>query len=195
MEQAAKPAATFMRIFNADGSEVESCGNAARCVAWLLMAEHETSQITIATAGGALICSRAGDEQVTVDMGPPRLDWREIPMAQAVDTENFAIPVPGFELDYLQNVAALSMGNPHCVLFVDDPESAPVTELGAALERHVWFPYRTNVEFVAAQGDDHLRMRVWERGEPWFSQSGTADGYELMTISRARFGGQTALRW
>ena len=164
MEKGANSAAIFMRIFNADGGEVESCGNAARCVAWLLMAEHETDHINIDTTGGMLACSSAGEDSVTVDMGPPRLDWREIPMAQAVDTANFAIPVPDFHEKYLQNAAAVSMGNPHCVLFVDDPATAPVQALGAAIERHPWFPYRTNVEFVAAESEDHLRMRVWERG-------------------------------
>jgi diaminopimelate epimerase len=153
-----------MRIFNADGSEVESCGNAARCVAWLLMAEHETSHIEIATTGGLLSCNAAGEGEVTVDMGPPKLDWREIPMAQAVDTSNFAIGVAGFEQPFLASAAAVSMGNPHCVFFVDRPESIPVAELGAAIEHHPWFPYRTNVEFAAIEQQDHLRMRVWERG-------------------------------
>ncbi len=164
MEKGRNGAAAFMRIFNCDGSEVESCGNAARCVAWLLMAEHETGRLEIATAGGLLSCSRTDNGDVTVDMGVPKLDWREIPMAQAVDTANFAIPVSGFGQDYLNTAAAVSMGNPHCVLFVDDPDSAPVAELGAAIEHHPWFPYRTNVEFAGVRGQDRLRMRVWERG-------------------------------
>jgi diaminopimelate epimerase len=164
MEKGANGAAAFMRIFNADGGEVESCGNAARCVAWLLMAEHETDSIEIATGAGMLSCQTAGEMDVTVDMGPPRLDWREIPMTQAVDTAQFALPVPGFEQDYLKHASAVSVGNPHCILFVDDPDTAPVRELGTAIEHHPWFPYRTNVEFAAKQGDDHLRMRVWERG-------------------------------
>jgi diaminopimelate epimerase len=164
MEKGTDGAATFMRIFNADGGEVESCGNAARCVAWVLMAEHETDAIRIATAGGMLSCRTAGQGDVSVDMGPPRLDWREIPMAQAVDTAHFELPVPGFGQDYLHHASAVSMGNPHCVLFVDDPETAPLGELGAAVEHHPWFPYRTNVEFVARLGEDRLRMRVWERG-------------------------------
>ena len=156
MEKGTNSAAAFMRIFNADGGEVESCGNAARCVAWLLMAEHETDHVNLDTAGGMLTCSGAGDDEVTVDMGPPRLDWREIPMAQAVDTANFSLPVPDFDQDYLHNAAAVSMGNPHCVLFVDNPETVPLRTLGPAIERHPWFPYRTNVEFVAVTGDAGL---------------------------------------
>jgi diaminopimelate epimerase len=164
MEPAKNGAAAFMRIFNNDGGEVESCGNAARCVAYLLMAERETDHISIATAGGPLLCSGTGPDAVTVDMGAPRLDWREIPMAQAVDTQSFALQVPGFAQPWLQSAAAVSVGNPHCVLFVDDAERAPVDTLGAAIEHHPWFPSRTNVEFVERRGDGALRMRVWERG-------------------------------
>jgi diaminopimelate epimerase len=164
MEPHKNGAAAFMRIFNADGGEVESCGNAARCVAYLLMAERETDHIQLASAGGPLDCRSAGEDTVTVDMGVPRLDWREIPMAQAVDTQSFALEVPGFADSALNAAAAVSVGNPHCVLFVDDAESAPVASLGAAIERHPWFPSRTNVEFVERRSPDVLRMRVWERG-------------------------------
>jgi diaminopimelate epimerase len=164
MEPAKNGAAAFMRIFNADGGEVESCGNAARCVAYLLMAERETDRIQIATAGGPLLCQSANGEAVTVDMGVPHLDWREIPMAQAVDTANFALSVPGFDEPSLQAASAVSVGNPHCVLFVPDADAAPVDTLGPAIEHHPWFPARTNVEFVERRNDDRLRMRVWERG-------------------------------
>jgi diaminopimelate epimerase len=128
------------------------------------MAERESDHIALETAGGPLFCQRAGEDTVTVDMGPPRLDWREIPMAQAVDTQDFSLPVPGFRDSALGSVAALSMGNPHCVLFVKDADAAPVALLGPAIERHPWFPSRTNVEFVERRSDTALRMRVWERG-------------------------------
>jgi diaminopimelate epimerase len=164
MEPAKNGAAAFMRIFNADGGEVESCGNAARCVAYLLMAERESDRIELATSGGPLLCQTAQGDAVTVDMGAPRLDWREIPMAQAVETEAFVLPVAGFDDAALQSVAAVSMGNPHCVLFVNSADAAPVAALGAAIERHPWFPSRTNVEFVERRSEHALRLRVWERG-------------------------------
>jgi diaminopimelate epimerase len=160
----AKGANAFMRIFNADGSEVEQCGNAVRCVAYLLMAEAETDEVKINTTGGPLLCRTAGETRVTVDMGAPKLDWREIPMAQAVDTASYTLDVPGFHERALENVAAVSMGNPHCVLFVDDADASPVATLGPAIERHPWFPLRTNVEFVQRLSPQRLRMRVWERG-------------------------------
>src|SRR6266550_8536356 len=92
IDNAANGADAFMRIYNADGGEVESCGNAARCVAYLLMAERESDHIALETSGGPLLCQATADNAVTVDMGGPRLDWREIPMAQAVDTEGFSLP-------------------------------------------------------------------------------------------------------
>jgi diaminopimelate epimerase len=128
------------------------------------MAEAETDEVKQATTGGPLVCRSASDGRVTVDMGPPRLDWREIPMAQAVDTESFALSVPGFDDEALESAAAVSVGNPHCVLFVRNAETAPVDSLGPAIERHAWFPSRTNVEFVQRLSATQLRMRVWERG-------------------------------
>ena len=97
-------------------------------------------------------------------MGAPRFGWRDIPLARAVDTKSFALDVPGFDLPALKSACAVSVGNPHCVLFVDDAEAAPVETLGPAIERHAMFPERTNVEFVSVLAPNRLRMRVWERG-------------------------------
>ena len=108
-------------------------------------------------------CRKSGD-LITVDYGPPKFDWREIPMAQAVDTASFALPVEGFDEKALDNASAVGMGNPHLVLFVDNAENAPVESLGPAIEHHAWFPARTNVEFVERRSDNEVRMRVWERG-------------------------------
>ncbi len=154
----------FMRIYNADGSEVESCGNATRCVARLLFDERKVSRVNIDTRGGLLDCSDAGGGRVTVDMGTPTFDWREIPMAQAVETGSFALAVDGFGEPALAEVSALSVGNPHCVLFVADTDNAPVETLGPAVEHHAWFPARTNVEFAEVEGPRTIKLRVWERG-------------------------------
>jgi diaminopimelate epimerase len=157
-------AEAFMRIYNADGGEVESCGNAARCIARLLFDEKSARHARIETRGGMLACSDVGDGRVSVDMGVPNFDWREIPMAQAVDTESFALEVAGFDEPALAKVMAVSMGNPHCVLFVTDAIRAPVAELGPAIEHHPWFPARTNVEFAQVKSARVLQLRVWERG-------------------------------
>ncbi|MEI9997119.1 MAG: diaminopimelate epimerase [Rhizomicrobium sp.] len=148
-----------MTIRNADGSEVEQCGNATRCVARLLMEESGADRVRIDTAGGTLLCSDAGGGQVTVDWGAPRLMWDDVPMAQPADTNQFQLNVDGAT----HLASALSVGNPHVVLFVDDAEAAPVAALGPRIETHPMFPARTNVEFVSVDGGK-LRMRVWERG-------------------------------
>jgi diaminopimelate epimerase len=152
-----------MRIYNADGGEVEACGNASRCVAKLLTEESGREEIRLASKGGILECRKSGDA-ITVDYGVPQLDWREIPMAQAVDTQSFALPVEGFSDAALQGAAAVATGNPHLILFVEDAVHAPLDSLGPAIELHPWFPARTNVEFVEKLSDDAIRMRVWERG-------------------------------
>jgi diaminopimelate epimerase len=153
----------LMRFYNADGGEVEACGNASRCVAKLLIEESGKAEIRLASAGGLLQCRRAGDF-ITVDYGPPQLDWREIPMAQAVDTLSFALPVDGFSEAALQEAAAVATGNPHLILFVENAANAPIDSLGPAIEHHPWFPARTNVEFVERRSESAIRMRVWERG-------------------------------
>lgn len=149
-----------MRIRNADGGEVEFCGNAARCVAQLLMAELELDQVRIDTLGGLLLCTDAGGGLVTVDLGAPILTWDKVPLARPADTNSFALNVDGTA----HIVSAVSVGNPHCILFVDDAEAAPVASLGPRIETHPMFPNRTNVEFVTVRDRAHLRMRVWERG-------------------------------
>jgi diaminopimelate epimerase len=149
-----------LRFFNADGGEVESCGNATRCIGRLLMDEAGLSRVTLDSRGGRLVCSDAGDGLVTVDVGIPQLGWRDIPLKDDLDTNLFTIPVDGKQIE----AAAVLMGNPHCILFVDDAERAPVTELGPKLEIHPLFPTRINVEFAQVRDPGHIRMRVWERG-------------------------------
>jgi diaminopimelate epimerase len=149
-----------VQFHNADGSESESCFNATRCVARFLMDERGLARVKLTTKGGMLSCNDAGKGLVMVDMGPPRLDWQQVPVAREVDTMNFALDVGGSSVP----VSAVSMGNPHCVLFVPDAEKAPVTQLGPRIENLPFFPKRTNVEFAQVLDAEHIRMRVWERG-------------------------------
>jgi diaminopimelate epimerase len=147
-------------FYNADGSESESCYNATRCVARLLLDERGLARVKLVTKGGMLICSDAGKGAVTVDVGAPRLDWKQVPLAREMDTTNFLIEVGGSSVP----VSAVSMGNPHCVLFVPDAQNAPVTSLGPKIEHLPLFPNRTNVEFAQVLDPGKIRMRVWERG-------------------------------
>jgi diaminopimelate epimerase len=160
IEPSKNGAEAAMRILNADGGEVEACGNAARCVARLLMEENDVGSIRIDTLGGPLLCTDAGQGAVTIDLGAPHLDWQDIPLAKALDTNGFGLEAGG--RSFL--ASAVSVGNPHCVIFVDDAERAAVDELGPLIETHPLFPARTNVEFVRVMSPSRLRMRVWERG-------------------------------
>ena len=180
--------AAVMRIMNADGGEVESCGNAARCVARLLMEEGDKASVRIDTLGGPLVCSDAGHGAVTVDMGSPRFDWPDIPLAEALDTNGFPIQTNGVSF----MASAVSVGNPHCVLFVDDAESAPVADIGSRLEHHRLFPARTNVEFVTVISPSYLRMRVWERGVGITRACGTGACAAVVAGARRKISARTA---
>lgn len=141
-------------FWNADGSRAGACGNATRCVASRVMAEQGRTALTIRTARGVLRAERR-DGAIWVNMGPPLLTWRDIPLAYDVDV--MKLPLRG-------DPVAVGMGNPHCVLFPLDAESAPVADHGPVFEHDPLFPEGTNVEFASLLGPDHLRLRVWERG-------------------------------
>ncbi len=142
-----------MRIFNNDGSEVEACGNASRAVALLLGGNS-----TLETLGG-VITLEALEGAARVDMGAPRFDWNEIPLAYAMDTR--AMPV-GWE--ELENPAAVNVGNPHAIFFVPDCDAVDLGRLGPIIETDPLFPERVNVNVASLAGKDHLKLRVWERG-------------------------------
>ena len=142
-----------MRIFNHDGSEVGACGNASRAVALLhgVPASIDT--------GGGIIKATPGDTGATVDMGVPRFDWQGIPLDYAMDTA--AMPVAWGELD---NPMAVNVGNPHVVFFVEDTDAADLASLGPEIENDALFPEGVNVNVAHLAGENHLKLRVWERG-------------------------------
>jgi diaminopimelate epimerase len=149
----------FMRIRNPDGSEAGACGNATRCVAYLLAAETGRRQLVIQTISGHLPAELLADGRVAVDMGEVRLDWRDIPLAAAADTLHLPLsegPVA--------DPAAASMGNPHATFFVADLAATPVETIGPKLEHAAIFPERANIGFVQVLARDRIRLRVWERG-------------------------------
>ncbi|AOL94537.1 diaminopimelate epimerase [Porphyrobacter sp. LM 6] len=146
-----------MRIFNADGGEVEACGNASRAVALL-----HGAPVTIATGGGPITLEpTAGGARV--DMGAPRFEWDAIPLAYPMDT--FSMPV-GWPMDNgaLESPMAVNVGNPHVIFLVDDADAVPLDALGPVIEHDPLFPERVNVNVASLVAPDHLRLRVWERG-------------------------------
>jgi diaminopimelate epimerase len=156
-----------MRIFNSDGSEPEMCGNGIRCMAKFI-AELEgkiDTEVTykIHTLAGTMVPQVLSDGQVQVDMGEPRLTAAEIPTSlEMVDGK---VVDRSIEIDgKTWSVTCVSMGNPHCMTFVEDVQAIPLETIGPKFEHHPVFPQRTNTEFVQVIRPDYLRMRVWERG-------------------------------
>jgi diaminopimelate epimerase len=151
-----------MRIFNADGGEVESCGNASRCVALLL-----GGNTTVETLGG-LVRGEAGDQAASVDMGHPRFGWHEIPLAYAMDTS--AMPVAWEDLT---QPIAVNVGNPHVIFFVPDSDGVDLARLGPLIETDPLFPARINVNVATIVDRKHIALRVWERGAGLTQACGT----------------------
>lgn len=150
------------RIFNADGSEVAQCGNGARCFARFVRERRLTRKhrIRVETASGIIELNVRADNWVKVDMGPPRLSPPEIPFLCEQRALTYRVSVNGQN----HEISAISMGNPHAVLLVDDVDQAPVESLGPALESHPAFPERTNVGFLQILDRQRIRLRVYERG-------------------------------
>jgi diaminopimelate epimerase len=163
-----------MRIFNNDGSEPEMCGNGIRCLAKFLaeleavdagktLAEAEPRSYNIHTLGGVMMPKLELDGQITVNMGQPRLLAQEIPTTLAAPTEK-VIDQALMVAEQTWQVTCVSMGNPHCVTFVEDIAAIPLEKLGPQFEHHSVFPKRINTEFIQIVQPDYLKMRVWERG-------------------------------
>lgn len=179
----------YMRILNSDGSQAGACGNATRCVAWLLMQESGKDRVVIETVSGLLDAKAAGERMVTVDMGLARLDWRELPLSQAADTIALPVQVP---VAGAGQPVGVSMGNPHAVFFVPDAEAVPLAEVGPTVEHHALFPERTNVEFATVVGPEKIRMRVWERGSGITQACGTGACATLVAAARRGLTGRKA---
>lgn len=154
----------YMRIFNSDGSEVEACGNASRCVGKMVLDETGQETATIATVAASIKARAAEGGLYTVDMGKPRLGWEEIPLAREMDTRSLDLDIGPAGDPVLSKPGAVNMGNPHCVFFVDRVPTDDITAFGPLIERHELFPKRTNVEFAEVRGPHNIRLRVWERG-------------------------------
>lgn len=166
-------AAAAMKIFNIDGSLSGACGNGTRCVAWELMRDGARRDLLLESDGGLLRVTRDADFSFTVDMGRPKLGWRDIPLSgDGADTARVALvpPVAGAPAEF----SAVSMGNPHAVFFVSDAMAVNLARVGAAIETHPLFPERVNVSFAHARARDSILLRVWERGAGATRACGTA---------------------
>lgn len=183
----------FMGIWNADGSAVGACGNAARCVGQILMDESGETGVAFMTPSGPVMAERAGPSRVVVDMGEPRLGWRDIPLAEETqDTRYIDIKLGPIDQPVLWGPSAVNMGNPHCIFFVADAEAEALDRFGPLVENHPMFPERTNVSVAQVRSQFDIRLRVWERGAGITKACGTAACAALVAAHRRRLTGRKA---
>jgi diaminopimelate epimerase len=152
----------FYRVFNSDGTEVEQCGNGARCIAALLYARAPQlgRDFLMESSGGVVHARVREDGMVSVDMGAPNFDPRALPMEAVAEAPSYSLKIDGSEIE----IGAVSMGNPHAVLQVSDVKNAPLARFGPSIENHPRFPKRANVGFMQIVDRGHLKLRVFERG-------------------------------
>ena len=180
-----------MRIWNNEGEEVESCGNATRCIADVLFAEKNATRATIYTKGGFLVAEKGGDLLVTVDMGAPRFDWQDIPLSQKFhDTRYIDLFVGPVDAPLIDKPAVVNVGNPHCIFWVKDLDVVDLARVGPMLEHHPLFPNRANITLARIDARDHVTIKVWERGAGLTQACGTAAcavmaaGFRLKRLDR-----------
>ena len=166
----------FMRIHNRDGGEVDACGNATRCVGWLVMGETGRTSATIETNAGLLKAYDSGQpELITVDMGQPRFRWDEIPLAEEFrDTRAIELQIGPIDAPILHSPSAVSVGNPHAIFWVDDVEAYDLARFGPLLENHPIFPERANISLAHVVSPTAITVKTWERGAGLTRACGTA---------------------
>jgi diaminopimelate epimerase len=152
-------AQVHIRFHNPDGSEAGACGNGTRCIAALIAAETGDKRVRIETAAGLLVADALPDGRIAVDMGVPRTEWRDIPLARAMDTVRVDLA-----RGPLAEPVCTNMGNPHATFFVPDAEAIDLAALGPALEYDAVFPERANIGVASVVDRETIRLRVWERG-------------------------------
>jgi diaminopimelate epimerase len=201
IEPPSQPAAQVaMRILNADGGEVEACGNGTRCIARLVAEETGDSRVRIETVAGLLEAELLPDGNVAVDMGLARTGWRDIPLAREMDTERVDLA-----LGPLREPVCTNVGNPHATFFVADAGAIDLAALGPRLEHDELFPERANIGVATVEGRERIRFRVWERGVGITRACGTGACAALVAAYRrglterqaivALDGGTLDIRW
>jgi diaminopimelate epimerase len=195
-----------MRIWNNAGFEVESCGNASRCIADILFAEKGSSTATIDTRGGFLVCEKGADGMVTVDMGAPRFGWRDIPLSEPFpDTRHIELQLGPIEAPLIHSPSVVNVGNPHCIFWVKDLDVVDLAKAGPMLEHHPLFPERANITLARVDARDHVTIKVWERGAGLTRACGTAACATIAAAARINLterkatvtlpGGDLAMAW
>lgn len=170
-----KKADLFMRIFNADGSEVSACGNATRCIALIAAEESGRDEVSVETSAGLLKAKVDSAESITIDMGKPRFGWRDIPLAEPFeDTTGIELQIGPIDAPVLHTPSVVNVGNPHAIFWVNDVNAHDLGRFGPLLENHPIFPERANISLAQVTGPNSLKLRTWERGAGLTRACGTA---------------------
>lgn len=196
----------LMRIFNADGGEVEACGNAMRCVAIVIAAEKGAPVSSIETKAGVLSATVLADGTVSVDMGVPRFGWEDIPLSEPFhDTRKIELQIGPIDAPILHSPSVVNIGNPHCIFWVDDPAAHDLARFGPLLENHPIFPSRANISLAQVASASELIVRTWERGVGLTRACGTAACASAVAAARKNLtgrkvavqlpGGRLAIDW
>jgi len=182
----------FVRIFNNDGSESGACGNGTRCIADIVFKETAKDALTFETTAGLVNCWKgAAPLTSTVDMGPPRFAWRDIPLAEEFrDTRAIELQIGPIDAPILHSPSALSMGNPHAIFWVDDVNAYDLGRFGPLLENHPIFPERANITLAAVKSREHIVIRTWERGAGLTKACGSAACAAAVAAARKRLTGR-----
>src|SRR5579863_2115979 len=195
----------FIRIYNNDGSEAAACGNGMRCVARRLFEASGQTQVTFETGAGLLNCWRSG-ELYTVDMGPPKFGWKDIPLAEEFrDTRYIELQIGPIDAPVLHSPSVVSMGNPHAIFWVEDVDAYDLARFGPLLENHPIFPERANITLAHVVDRDHITIRTWERGAGLTKACGSAACATAVAAARLKRvnrtvqitlpGGELAIEW
>ncbi len=183
-----KKADLFMRIFNADGSEVEACGNATRCIALIFAEESGRSDVTVETRAGLLKAHVDNADSVVIDMGEPRFGWEDIPLAEPfADTTGIELQIGPIDAPVLHSPSVVNVGNPHAIFWVDDVDAYDLGRFGPLLENHPVFPQRANISLAHVTSRNALTLRTWERGAGLTKACGTAACAAAVAAARKGF--------
>jgi diaminopimelate epimerase len=193
IEPTSSGADAFMRIDNADGGEVEACGNATRCVGMLLMRESGRDSAAMVTQAGLLVTRPAAEGQIAVDMGVPKFGWRDIPLGEEFrDTRAIELQIGPIDAPILHSPSVANIGNPHAIFWVDDVWAYDLPRFGPLLENHPIFPERANISLAHVTAPDAITLRTWERGVGITKACGTAACAALVSAARTKRTGRAA---
>jgi diaminopimelate epimerase len=175
----------FVTIYNSDGSQAETCGNGARCVAFMLRRTTNREKIVLETSATRLECLRKSQSVFTVDMGRPRFAWNEIPLREPFyDTRKIELQIGPIDAPILHTPSAVNIGNPHAIFWVDDTEAYDLGKIGSLLENHPIFPAGANISLAHVISREHIALKVWERGAGLTRACGSAACAALVAAAR-----------